>query len=142
MPVVASHVLKNASESVSARVDAEGEDGEKGYIGLTLSETGAASGENNSREVKIVIEDNGVGLPKEDRDRLTEPYVTTRTKGTGLGLAIVKKIMEDHTGDLLLEDRGFGGASISLVFRPGSNPQQLPAVGQENEETEMNAHGT
>ena len=139
---VLTNVLKNASESVSARVDAEGEDGEKGYIGLTLSETGAASGENNSREVKIVIEDNGVGLPKEDRDRLTEPYVTTRTKGTGLGLAIVKKIMEDHTGDLILEDRGFGGASISLVFRPGSNPQQLPAVGQENEETEMNAHGT
>jgi two-component system nitrogen regulation sensor histidine kinase NtrY len=48
--------------------------------------------------------DNGVGLPSEDRNRLTEPYVTKRAKGTGLGLAIVKKIMEDHKGMLALED--------------------------------------
>ena len=47
----------------------------------------------------IEIADNGKGLPKADRARLTEPYVTTRERGTGLGLAIVKKIMEDHGGD-------------------------------------------
>jgi two-component system nitrogen regulation sensor histidine kinase NtrY len=47
----------------------------------------------------VTIEDNGVGLPARDRDRLTEPYVTTREKGTGLGLAIVKRIMEDHEGE-------------------------------------------
>jgi two-component system nitrogen regulation sensor histidine kinase NtrY len=50
--------------------------------------------------VRIVVEDNGKGLPKEGRERLTEPYMTTRSKGTGLGLAIVKKIMEDHGGTL------------------------------------------
>ena len=48
--------------------------------------------------MRIVVEDNGKGLPKEGRERLTEPYMTTRSKGTGLGLAIVKKIMEDHGG--------------------------------------------
>jgi two-component system nitrogen regulation sensor histidine kinase NtrY len=53
----------------------------------------------------------------EGRERLTEPYMTTRSKGTGLGLAIVKKIMEDHGGLLALEDREGGGARISLVFR-------------------------
>ncbi len=50
------------------------------------------------------------------RERLTEPYVTTRAKGTGLGLAIVKKIMEDHQGELMLSDRETGGARVRLVF--------------------------
>ena len=54
--------------------------------------------------VAFEIEDNGVGLPAKDRDRLTEPYVTTREKGTGLGLAIVKRILEDHGGELELAD--------------------------------------
>ena len=67
--------------------------------------------------MRIVVEDNGKGLPVEGRERLTEPYMTTRSKGTGLGLAIVKKIMEDHGGRLTLEDREGGGARISLVFR-------------------------
>ena len=67
--------------------------------------------------VRIDVEDNGKGLPSEGRERLTEPYMTTRSKGTGLGLAIVKKIMEDHGGYLALDDREGGGARISLVFR-------------------------
>jgi len=67
---------------------------------------------------RAIIEDNGKGLPANLKDRLTEPYVTTRSKGTGLGLAIVKKIMEDHGGDLTLEDRKSGGARVSLVFPP------------------------
>ena len=64
----------------------------------------------------IIIEDDGPGLPKAERDRLTEPYITTRKKGTGLGLAIVKKIMEDHSGDLRLEDGPDGGARVTLMF--------------------------
>ena len=47
---------------------------------------------------------------------MTEPYVTTRAKGTGLGLAIVKKIMEDHQGELVLEDREPNGARVRLLF--------------------------
>ncbi len=65
----------------------------------------------------VSVEDDGPGLPAEDRDRLTEPYVTTRSRGTGLGLAIVKKIMEDHGGRLLLADRDGGGARVQLVFQ-------------------------
>jgi two-component system nitrogen regulation sensor histidine kinase NtrY len=64
----------------------------------------------------VVVQDNGKGLPQQGRERLTEPYVTTRTKGTGLGLAIVKKIMEDHQGELMLEDREEGGARVWLLF--------------------------
>ncbi len=70
----------------------------------------------------LSVADNGKGLPKEGRERLTEPYVTTRTKGTGLGLAIVKKIMEDHGGRLSLADRPGGGAVITLSF-PLDAPQ-------------------
>jgi two-component system nitrogen regulation sensor histidine kinase NtrY len=63
------------------------------------------------------VTDNGIGLPTESRERLTEPYVTTRARGTGLGLAIVKKIIEDHGGTLELGDapkeRGFDGGAFA-----------------------------
>ena len=102
------NILKNAAEAIEGR-DERGGAWPPGEISLTLKDEDAA--------VSIIIEDNGKGLPKEDRERLTEPYMTTRSKGTGLGLAIVKKIMEDHGGLLRLEDREGGGARISLVFR-------------------------
>ena len=65
---------------------------------------------------RIDVTDNGKGLPAKERDRLTEPYVTTRSKGTGLGLAIVHKIMEDHNGTVVLSECKDGGAMVSLVF--------------------------
>ena len=65
----------------------------------------------------FIVEDDGVGLPAKDRDRLTEPYVTTREKGTGLGLAIVKRICEDHGGELKLADaEQLAGARVCLIF--------------------------
>ena len=65
----------------------------------------------------VSVCDNGKGLPfGEERDRITEPYVTTREKGTGLGLAIVRKILEDHGGELVLGDVPEGGAIVSLIF--------------------------
>jgi len=64
----------------------------------------------------ITVEDNGPGFPKNGRDRLLEPYYTTRTKGTGLGLAIVSKIVSDHNGHMQLNDSELGGASIELAF--------------------------
>jgi two-component system nitrogen regulation sensor histidine kinase NtrY len=79
------------------------------------------------QQTAVIVEDNGRGLPKEGRERLAEPYVTTRAKGTGLGLAIVKKIMEDHGGELLLEDREGGGARVVLVFNRGE--ARVPARG-------------
>ena len=79
----------------------------------------------------IRVTDNGVGLPKENRHRLAEPYMTTREKGTGLGLAIVKRIMEEHGGRLVLEDapQGFArglGARVTLLFE--AIPAAVPAT--------------
>ena len=111
VPQALTNLLKNAAESVVGR---SGDNHPKGHIGLALRE----ETKDGRRLVSVIVEDNGRGLPSEHRDRLMEPYVTTRTKGTGLGLAIVKKIMEDHNGDLLLEDREGGGARVSLIFYP------------------------
>ncbi len=94
-----TNVLKNAGEAVRARFGTEGEDEQLsagGRIEIRLVE--------DTARVAVEVIDNGVGLPTEDRNRLTEPYMTKRAKGTGLGLAIVKKIMEDHKGVLALED--------------------------------------
>ncbi len=104
-----TNLLKNAAEAIEGRDQKPGETLPKGAISISLVEQGD--------NVTVTIEDNGRGLPAEHRARLTEPYVTTRAKGTGLGLAIVKKIMEDHGGYLVLEDREGGGARVSLVFR-------------------------
>jgi two-component system nitrogen regulation sensor histidine kinase NtrY len=106
---VLTNILKNGAEAIEGRVAKGDALPPPGEISLTLKDEGAT--------VSIVVEDNGKGLPVEGRERLTEPYMTTRSKGTGLGLAIVKKIMEDHGGLLTLEDREGGGARISLVFR-------------------------
>jgi two-component system nitrogen regulation sensor histidine kinase NtrY len=112
---VLTNVLKNAAEAVGAR-----RSGDKGLILVRLISDEAG--------VTIEIEDNGVGLPTKDRDRLTEPYVTTREKGTGLGLAIVKRIMEDHGGELELADaRGGVGALAILRLPPSARARPAPA---------------
>ena len=63
----------------------------------------------------IDVTDTGIGLP-EDRERLTEPYMTTRVRGTGLGLAIVKKIVEEHLGEIAFLDRPGGGTHVRIAF--------------------------
>ncbi|MGH7044679.1 MAG: sensor histidine kinase, partial [Acetobacteraceae bacterium] len=90
--------------------DGRARGGVAGRIALTVT---AAAG-----EVRLSVTDNGIGLPLEDRARLTEPYVTHKPKGTGLGLAIVKKIMEDHGGRLLLEDRADGPGAVATLVLP------------------------
>ena len=107
-----TNLLQNAIDSIEGRWQESGSS-EPGMVRLTLTAT--------ESQVAIAVEDNGKGLPTTDRDRLTEPYVTTRSKGTGLGLAIVKKIMEDHSGLLILGDRPGGGAVVSLIIPRGED---------------------
>lgn len=123
-----ANLLKNAAESI---VGAAVKDGSRdsGRIRLILER---GDGSPATPAAILTVEDNGKGLPIEFRDRLTEPYVTTRTKGTGLGLAIVKKIMEDHNGELRLEDREGGGARVSLVFKPMQANQEESPASEEN----------
>jgi two-component system, NtrC family, nitrogen regulation sensor histidine kinase NtrY len=100
-----TNLLKNAAEAVAARQE---RDGGAGRVELAV--------EPGADRLVIAVTDNGVGLPADLRDRLTEPYVTTRARGTGLGLAIVKKIVEEHGGTLDLGDAPGGGTVARMCF--------------------------
>ena len=102
-----TNLLQNAADAVAMRDETRAGGG---TIGLSI--------EAGETEVRIIVTDDGVGLPQEDRARLTEPYVTHKPKGTGLGLAIVKKIMEDHGGRLTLDDRLDGPGAVATLVLP------------------------
>jgi two-component system nitrogen regulation sensor histidine kinase NtrY len=105
-----TNIIKNATEAIGAVPPAELG---RGRI--------AVRAQRDGKDVVIDVIDNGIGLPKENRARLLEPYVTTREKGTGLGLAIVGRILEEHGGRLELRDAsektpGVRGAWMQLRF--------------------------
>ncbi|HSJ78712.1 MAG TPA: ATP-binding protein [Erythrobacter sp.] len=113
-----TNVLKNAVEAVEARA-AESLGQYAGEIAVTMRDAGDA--------IVVTIEDNGIGLPS-DRERLTEPYVTTREKGTGLGLAIVNKIVDEHGGDMSFASTPSGGARVTLRFARNPQPPEGTAL--------------
>lgn len=101
-----TNVLKNAVEAIEAR-SKSAEPDFRGQIRVGI--------EGDERTVTICVSDNGVGLPA-DRERILEPYVTTREKGTGLGLAIVNKIVEEHGGEMGFAARPGGGTDVTMRF--------------------------
>ncbi len=102
-----TNIVKNAVEAIAQQNVDEPIDA---TIGLVIVQ--ASDG-----RITIAVSDSGVGLPAE-RDRLVEPYMTTRARGTGLGLAIVKKIVEEHLGTMSFSDRPGGGTIVTLCFDP------------------------
>jgi two-component system nitrogen regulation sensor histidine kinase NtrY len=105
-----TNIIKNATEAIAAVPPAELG---RGHIRVWAARDGD--------DIVVDVVDNGIGLPKENRSRLLEPYVTTREKGTGLGLAIVGKILEEHGGRIELGDAankipGQRGAWMRLRF--------------------------
>ncbi len=121
MSQVFTNIIKNAAEAIESisTTDKKG-DGTKGYIKI--------SGRIEQGNIIVDVIDNGKGLPQEHRQRLLEPYMTTREKGTGLGLAIVSKILEDHGGHIELLDspevhKGGRGAMIRLVLPAANSPE-------------------
>jgi two-component system nitrogen regulation sensor histidine kinase NtrY len=105
-----TNIIKNATEAIAAVPPGEIE---RGRIDVIAAREGD--------DIVIDVVDNGIGLPKESRARLLEPYVTTREKGTGLGLAIVGRVLEDHGGRIELNDAaslrpGARGAWVRMRF--------------------------
>jgi two-component system, NtrC family, nitrogen regulation sensor histidine kinase NtrY len=113
-----TNTLKNASEAIAALPP---EERAWGKIRVRATREGD--------HAVIDVIDNGPGLPKESRERLLEPYVTTREKGTGLGLAIVGRILEEHGGKIELLDAPEGrGAWIRMTFVVNGTAKPTAAV--------------
>ncbi|HEX8485000.1 sensor histidine kinase NtrY-like [Sphingomonas sp.] len=117
-----TNIVKNAVEAIEAKGDAGGS--------VTMILAG-----QHARFATISVEDTGVGLPAE-RDRIIEPYMTTRARGTGLGLAIVKKIAEEHFGTITFTDRPGGGTIVTMTLDTG-----LLAACDEGDDTSEPAGG-
>ncbi|HET7709415.1 MAG TPA: ATP-binding protein [Sphingomicrobium sp.] len=128
-----NNVVKNAVEAIEAR-KGRGEHSLAGdRVELKIRRDGG--------QLVIDVMDTGVGLP-EERERLTEPYMTTRVRGTGLGLAIVKKIVEEHLGEIAFLDRPGGGTHVRMAFdadRLADLADQAPAKDEEDEASEDEA---
>ena len=102
-----TNLVKNGVEAIESRRNRGEHSLEGDRVELKLHE--------EEGQLVIDITDTGIGLP-EDRERITEPYVTTRVRGTGLGLAIVKKIVEEHLGEIAFLDRPGGGTHVRIAF--------------------------
>ncbi len=137
-----TNLVKNASEAIEAAALQAGQDQTAGYQGRIIVRMTA---EHDSYQIDVI--DNGIGLPKESRNRLFEPYVTTREKGTGLGLAIVKKITEQHRGQITLRD--ISAAICKDIEQPPERgacvrmrlPVLTEAIAEEAENAENNGAG-
>ena len=115
------NLAKNAAESVQGRRERDGEP-KDGFVIIRLRDL--------EYGVQFEVIDNGLGFPAQNRERLIEPYVTTRVKGHGLGLAIVARVVEDHGGLIELDDApGAGpGAVVRFVLpKRGEEPTEPAA---------------
>jgi len=105
-----TNIIKNAAESIQQKAETSSDFQESdGKIDLAVR--------SENQHVVIEVTDNGIGLPIE-RERIVEPYMTTRASGTGLGLAIVKKIVEEHFGEMKFGDTPGGGARVTIRLNP------------------------
>ncbi len=130
-----TNLLQNAADAIDGRREIEADAAPPGQIRIQLTV--------GKRFYRVAISDNGVGLPKDSRDRLTDPYVTNRKKGTGLGLAIVTKIVEQHGGELALGDapRASGLDGAQVILRLPKPAQRTRTSGVETVAENGKEHG-
>ncbi|NLI29915.1 MAG: hypothetical protein GX423_07565 [Nitrospiraceae bacterium] len=106
LEVVFMNVIKNALEAAQSRVE----------VTVSVRMLPDATGDTGKR-VLIEVEDDGPGIPVNDRDRIFEPFVTTKPKGTGLGLAIAYRIVTGYQGLIMFDDAiRLGGARCSVIL--------------------------
>lgn len=105
---VINNLIINASHSVQEQVSTD--QNHQPCIKVSTFAAALIAGQY----IDLVIEDSGNGIPKEIRDSLFDPYVSSKAKGSGLGLAIVKRIVEEHSGSVWAEESQLGGAAMHL----------------------------
>ncbi|WP_419828199.1 ATP-binding protein [Sphingomonas sp.] len=111
-----TNIVKNAVEAIAGK----GEPAGREAVAMTIAQ--------DTGRIVVAVADTGAGLPA-DRERLTEPYMTTRAGGTGLGLAIVRKIVEEHYGTIAFADREGGGSVVAVTL----DPVKLAPLGREDD---------
>ena len=118
-----TNIVKNATEAIAAVPEAE-----RGEALIRVSVRSEAG------EVVVDVADTGKGFPTEGRQRLLEPYMTTREGGTGLGLAIVGKILEDHGGKIELLDNPAGrGGLVRMRFQSNLDAPAIAGASSEHQ---------
>ncbi len=108
---VIHNLVQNAQDAIENRKDA------RGAAAPAIEVRTESAGDR----VRLSVSDNGGGFPEELIGRVFEPYVTTKSRGTGLGLAIVKKIVDEHRGEVLIENHPDEGACVSVLL-PAARP--------------------
>ncbi len=103
-----ANLYRNAAEAMKGR----------GSIDVTVTGDGSGGG------LAVTIADHGPGIPAELRQRVFEPYFTTKDDGTGLGLALVRVTLEAHRGTISVNETPGGGATFAIVFPP--SPSLVP----------------
>jgi nitrogen fixation/metabolism regulation signal transduction histidine kinase len=101
---VLHNLVQNAQDAIENRKNS----GEPAMIEIFTEAAG--------NKVRLSVADNGGGFPEEMMARIFEPYVTSKPRGTGLGLAIVKKIVDEHHGEMSIENRPAKGVSVTILL--------------------------
>jgi nitrogen fixation/metabolism regulation signal transduction histidine kinase len=114
------NLVRNGAQAIRDARAPRGDDDAIGHV------TVSARGEDDG--AAIVVEDDGPGVPEEMRERIFEPYFTTKKDGTGLGLAIVKKIVVEHGGSIEASSSARLGGAAFVVRLPGPNSLAIAAA--------------
>jgi len=80
--------------------------------------------EQEARHCRFVVDDEGPGVDTADRDKIFDPFYTTRAEGTGLGLSVVQQLVHGHEGDVVVETSPLGGARFTVRLPLGTPPLQ------------------
>ena len=108
-----THVILNILRNANEAIDQRHETGDEfdGKVKLSTFET--------NKNIRIEIEDNGIGIDPTNEDKIFEVFYTTKEKGTGLGLGIVKRIIEDHRGTIEVSSKDSIGATFNITLPRG-----------------------
>ncbi|MBT8421658.1 MAG: HAMP domain-containing protein, partial [Gammaproteobacteria bacterium] len=109
MRQVFHNLIRNSIEALEGKPDG------KITISTSLQE------KKSQTRCKITVRDNGPGFPTEHLDEIFEPYVSTKEKGSGLGLAIVRKLIEEHGGNVIIDNEAEDGATIRIYLPYNKN---------------------
>jgi two-component system nitrogen regulation sensor histidine kinase NtrY len=116
-------VLINILNNAVAAVGAKGGDGYRGEVSVSVSF------DRKSRRAMVEVADNGLGIPPSDKNRIFEPYFTTKRGGTGLGLAIVSSVLSEHQGEVRVFDNHPVGAKFVITLPQTPQPTTVRRLG-------------